>query len=834
MKDISILFIRDDEIRNESSKIFLDWTKRNYLKNFIIISKINIETREVFAEEYVDGEIKNLDNVQRRLTVEDLKLIRFVNISQPEDSSVDKYFDFIKQYLNPPTNIELVFLNLLIPMVEWFDKKSFNAATNKANCNILISPVDRPFPQRIAVDIDRRNYSHHLVMSTVAVAALWRGMEKGQFDDEEFDERKDIESSSLKTKDYDVIICRNFARLIVAPDPVTKLLESLSTDDGNWILPNQNFEYSNDDYLVVKNLSDELINKYRNRLSYISPRSEITNSKLSFFEFIRDKYQHLSVNRSLKDLAKIEMISQEFNNLEDLDKVSLENIETIRRIQSKIIKKTAVRGNTHIPELWKDIRSIIFSLIDGSRQDETFSELNKNQILSNLLCITEPEGEDLESLMAGEKQFISKSDSSEAINDELDNKIDGMLQIRSGNTMFENLIEYMFNQMQSAFTDFKTTIENIIQDSTSEQKNKKMVEKYSKQLKWVEYVLISCFITFVAAVTNYLLTVQYEITPILMLVPNLLISPTFWIICGLVILTYWLYLNNSLYNLLGLSTDSLLNEKILEQSVKRFVEIDNISNQTALWSKIYGLLIHSTFNIADEDNNNDDLPLKFDEIDSVSAKLGTVNRDVIVEIRENLVKDGWFYEIYEELEPYFNEFIKDKTLRKEEVMLMIDSEDSTEFDTSSTRYKFYKFLKDGNAKKLIEEKIEAQFKKSTDAESEDFFSGSEGQPIDKDKFVSDLKKRDTIQDKEFDIRLLTLSGKTIEVIPTSDEYNLGDVSISAGMPIQRAIVRTDYSERISVELFAKTDDESIDVDNSCIRCGNEKIACKCQDDGQFG
>ena len=139
MKDISILFIKDDEIRNESSKIFLDWTKRKYLKNFIIISKINIETREVFAEEYVDGEIKNLDNIQRRLTVEDLKLIRFINISQPEDSSVDKYFDFIKQYLNPPTNIELVFLNLLIPMVEWFDKKSFNAATNKANCNILIS-----------------------------------------------------------------------------------------------------------------------------------------------------------------------------------------------------------------------------------------------------------------------------------------------------------------------------------------------------------------------------------------------------------------------------------------------------------------------------------------------------------------------------------------------------------------------------------------------------------------------------------------------------------------------------------------------------------------------
>ena len=461
MKDISILFIRDDEIRNESSKIFLDWSKRKYLKNFIIISKINIETREVFAEEYVDGEIKNLDNVQRRLTVEDLKLIRFVNISEPEDSNVDKYFDFIKQYLNPPTNIELVFLNLLIPMAKWFYKKSFNAATNKANCNILISPVDRPFPQRLAVDIDRRNYPYHLVMSTVAVAALWRGMEKGQFDNEEFDESKDIESSSLKTKDYDVIVCRNFARLIVAPDPVTKLLESLSTDDGNWILPNQKFEYSNDDYSVIKNLSDELISKHRNRLSYISPRSEITNSKPSFFEFIRDKYQHLSVNNSLKDLAKIEMISQEFNNLENLDMVSLENIETIKRIQSKIIKKAAVRGNTHIPELWRDIRSIIFSLIDGSRQDETFSELNKNQILSNLLCITEPEGEDLESLMAGEKQFISKSDSSEAINDELDNKLDGILQIRSGNTLFQNLIEYMFMKCRVLLQIFKQPLKTL-------------------------------------------------------------------------------------------------------------------------------------------------------------------------------------------------------------------------------------------------------------------------------------------------------------------------------------------------------------------------------------
>ena len=99
--------------------------------------------------------------------------------------------------------------------------------------------------------------------------------------------------------------------------------------------------------------------------------------------------------------------------------------------------------------------------------------------------------------------------------------------------------------------------------------------------------MISCFISFVAAVTNYLLTVQYEITPI-RFVPNLFISPTFWIICGLAILIYWLYLNNSLYNSLGLSTDSLLNEKILEQSVKRFVEIDNISNQTVFGQKFMG------------------------------------------------------------------------------------------------------------------------------------------------------------------------------------------------------------------------------------------------------
>tara|TARA_Y100001958_G_C21247431_1_gene578735 strand:+ start:3517 stop:6012 length:2496 start_codon:yes stop_codon:yes gene_type:complete len=817
MNDLSVLYIKNEKIRIESSKIFVDWMKKKYLKKFVIVTEISKSDNKVTAEEYIDGEIVPIPNLQKYLALLDLSILRFVNIVEPNDSNSDSEFKFFTTYLTPPSNIEIKFINLLIPKASWFQDMSFSAATNKADCNILISPVDRPNPRRFSVDITEENYSHHLVVNSLAVAAIWRGMDKGDFDDEQLHEGLDIRTSALSdlTPDHEVIICRNFARLLIAPDPVSKLLDSFSTDDGSWILPNQNFEYSNDDYLVIKSLSDELIKNHKNKISYKSLQTSPDDNKQSFFSFFRDRSKRLVSNASLKDLSKLAE-EENIKDLQELKSINVDSIATMKRIQSKIITNTAIRGDTKIPELWRDIRSIIFSLIDGSDLDEKYSKLNKNQILNNLTCITTQEGEDLDSLLGDEKIILSTSDSSEAVNDQLDNAEDGKMQVRKGNTLFENLIEYMFDQMQHAFSDFTKALEQIVK---TPEDNKKILETSSKQkqyLKYLEIIMVSYFITCVAMLTNYfLIRGNYLSIQFYLPYPN----PSFAIVGGLAVIILWSYLIYSLYKLSNLN-DSVLNyEKIIDESVRKFVEIDNISNQTALWSKIYGLLIHATFSNLEDENDLANIDLS-DVLTSVSAKLGNINQDVFHNIREELVKDGWFFKFYKDIEPAFSEYLKDDKLRIQEIMLKIETENATENDTNSIRYKFYKFLKEGHAKKIIENKIESKFQKSLHLESKTLFTGSEGQSIDEDKFVSDIKNMNTQQDKEFDKRFL-LDSNSIKVEPKADEYNIGADSLFAGMPIQKAIVRTDFSSRIStkklLESFALNAEERIIEDEDISR-----------------
>ena len=61
--------------------------------------------------------------------------------------------------------------------------------------------------------------------------------------------------------------------------------------------------------------------------------------------------------------------------------------------------------------------------------------------------------------------------------------------------------------------------------------------------------------------------------------------------------------------------------------------------------------------------------------------------------------------------------------------------------------------------------------------------------------------------QEFDKRFL-LDSKSIKVTPKADDYNIGTDSLFAGMPIQKAIVRTDFSSRISTKklLQSQADD----------------------------
>lgn len=803
MNDISILYISDLEIKEKITSVLLNWAKRSYLKNFLLVNKIDINSSYVSCEEFIDGDVVSVTSLQKRLSTKKLDLIRFVNITKPESNNVDFEFDFFKNYLNVPSNIKLVYLNLIIPETSWFKKdKPLSAATTKANCNILIEPVDRPTPTRVPVDVDveiNKNYFHHAAMSALTIGSIWRGMKEGAFDNEKFDAKVSILNQTLnRDSDKEVIISRNYARMLVGPDPVGLLLDSLSTENGNWVKPNDNFEFSNDDYLVVKSLSNKIIDLYNGKLSYVGIKNDSKPKKINIVSFIRNRYQYLRLDNKLKDISQYNNIQTSVDKFDDSTELNKEKIDFIKEIETRIIKGTAGRGNTRIPDLWKDIRKIIFSLIDGSKLPDNFSEISKNQILNNLSVITKPAGVELESLIGDETRYIQNSDSTEVINEVLEEE---GIEIRTGKTLFEHLIEHMFDQMNSAFKDFTAALTAITSAQFSQNKISDEDQKLTKRLKNLERFAIVIFINVVGLVTNHFLILGN-------IIPQTFFFSwweqiTFGRITFLIVamFLYWIYLINKIYSLLSIDDLSDNKEQIIQHSTQRIVELDNLIKQTEYWSKVYGLLIHSTFNTIPKNGKIDSLDLSFDPLLSIEAKLGTINSDVISTVLETIVKEGWFFELYESFEDDFNEYLKNKTLRNQEVLYKLDLENSTELDTNSTRSYFLKYLEEGMTQKILYQLVEDKFDEFNKVDSLKLFTGVEGKSIDEDNFVTDIRPLDekySKQDKEFDSRLVAYPDEIIEVKNNNQELKLDQLSIKTGEPIIRIVIRTDYSERVNL------------------------------------
>ena len=452
-------------------------------------------------------------------------------------------------------------------------------------------------------------------MAALTVGSIWRGMKEGQFDNEKFDSQLSILNQTLdRETDKEVIISRNYARMLVGPDPVGLMLESLSTENGNWVKPNDNFEFSNDDYLVVKSLSNKIIDLYKGRLSYVGIEKDYKSKKINIFSFIRNRYQYLRLSNKLKDLSQYSNIQTSVEKFDDSPELNREKIDFIKEIEIRLIKGTAGRGNTRIPELWRDIREIIFSLIDGSKLPNNYSELSRNQILNVLSVITKPAGVELETLMGDETRFIQNSDSTEVINEVLEEE---GIEIRTGKTLFEHLIEHMFDKMNNAFIDFTTALSSITSAKSSQNENSDENQTLSKRLRNLERFAVVVFINVVGLVTNHFLILGN-------IIPQTFFfgwweQITFGRITLLIIamFLYWVYLINKIYNLLNFDDLSTNEEQIIQHSTQRIVELDNLIKQTEYWSKVYGLLIHSTFNTNQAIRNTDSLDLSFDPLLSI-------------------------------------------------------------------------------------------------------------------------------------------------------------------------------------------------------------------------
>ena len=87
------------------------------------------------------------------------------------------------------------------------------------------------------------------------------------------------------------------------------------------------------------------------------------------------------INKVIKSLPSKKItihhfVASELNkNQESIDKVS--------ELNRSIVSTLGLRGDTSRPNLWRDIRSIIFSLLDGSKMPSIYSELSQKIILNS-------------------------------------------------------------------------------------------------------------------------------------------------------------------------------------------------------------------------------------------------------------------------------------------------------------------------------------------------------------------------------------------------------------------------------------------------------------------
>ena len=80
----------------------------------------------------------------------------------------------------------------------------------------------------------------------------------------------------------------------------------------------------------------------------------------------------------------------------------------------------------------------------------------------------------------------------------------------------------------------------------------------------------------------------------------------------------------------------------------------------------------------------------------------------------SIVKEGWFLDIYNQIESDFKDYSTNKILRIDENLIdQIDSEETGLQDEGSIRYLFYRFLIDGNGndslKYFLEKNVKEKF-----------------------------------------------------------------------------------------------------------------------------
>ena len=78
--------------------------------------------------------------------------------------------------------------------------------------------------------------------------------------------------------------------------------------------------------------------------------------------------------------------------------------------------------------------------------------------------------------------------------------------------------------------------------------------------------------------------------------------------------------------------------------------------------------------------------------------------EIIKDIQNSIIKVGWFREIYKLIESDFETYSQTKIMRpNEEILSLVDEEDTNKDDTDSTRFYFLEFFEKGLGQSTMRE-----------------------------------------------------------------------------------------------------------------------------------
>ena len=219
------------------------------------------------------------------------------------------------------------------------------------------------------------------------------------------------------------------------------------------------------------------------------------------------------------------------------------------------------------------------------------------------------------------------------------------------------------------------------------------------------------------------------------------------------------------------------------------------------------MLIHSSLDKSNLNLELDDSYINFSPLLSIKGAVGSIQKEVLEEIQMSIVKEGWFKDVYKQIEEDFRKFSINRILRIDENILdQIDSETTGLSDKDSVRFLLFDFLEKGlggdSLKNLMQDNVKRIIDKKDSSElfSEILNSGNQ-----LSEFLNETKQSDSPSELQFDQNIWSNVARVFEVQEV-DRLNRDDAASSLfavdfGSPIQRVVVRTDTSDNVETRLI---------------------------------